>query len=158
MCLKSASWHTWNLQAKFSMTFSHSSLEINFIVDVISVSRQEYFWVVGIHPSFKISSEIKIWGFTFCEYGDQCGLNSRLISRSKKGWFIHYNDSFELCCVAPSCWNQWQTLTTNFCRPSAVQNLRSSWTISVYCHTMFNIEVEPEWSYDVMFGNWVSVL
>ena len=30
--------------------------------------------------------------------------------------------------MAPSCWNHWRTLTTSFCRPCAVQNLRSNWT------------------------------
>jgi len=35
--------------------------------------------------------------------------------------------------VAPSCWNHWRTLTTPFHRPSAVQNLPSTWT---YCSVL----------------------
>ena len=30
--------------------------------------------------------------------------------------------------MAPSCWNRWRTLTTSLRRPSAVQNLTSTWT------------------------------
>ena len=38
------------------------------------------------------------------------------------------SDSFEVCRVAPFCWNHWRTLTTSFRRSSAVQNLQSTWT------------------------------
>ena len=84
--------------------------------------------VVGIDPVLKVSPQIKIWGFKSGEYGDHCGSHLRLISRSGKRCCSHANDSFEVWGVAPSCWNHWRTLTTSLRRPSAVQNLPSTWT------------------------------
>ena len=52
-----------NHAAKFSMTFSHSSLEIAFIVAVnLCYQLRNTFGVVGIDLVFKIYPEIKIWG------------------------------------------------------------------------------------------------
>ena len=51
----------------------------------------------------------------------------RLISRSGKRCCSHTNDSSEVWGMAPSCWNHWRTLTTPLPRPSAVQNLPSTW-------------------------------
>ena len=83
---------------------------------------------MDIDPVFKIFPEIKTWGIRSGVYGDNFGSHLRLISRSEKRWFNHANDSFEVCGVAPSCWNHWRTLTTSFLRPNAVQNLRRTWT------------------------------
>ena len=84
--------------------------------------------VVAIHPVLKVSPHIKIWEFKSGECGDHCGSHLRLISRSGKRCCSHANDSFEVWGVVPSCWNHWRTLTTLLCRPSAVQNLPSTWT------------------------------
>ena len=84
--------------------------------------------VVAIHPVHKVCPQIKSGGFKSGECGDHCGSHLRLISRSGKRCCSHANDSFEVWVVAPSCWNHWRTLTTPFRRPSAVQNLPSTWT------------------------------
>ena len=82
--------------------------------------------VVAIHPVLKVSSHIKIWGFKSGECGEHCRSHLRLISR--KRCCRHANDSFEVWGVAPSCWNHWRTLSNPLRRPSAVQNLPSTWT------------------------------
>ena len=69
-----------------------------------------------------------MWGFKSGECGDHCGSHLRLISRSAKRCCNHANDSFEVWGVAPSCWNHWRALMTPLRRPSAVQNLPSTWT------------------------------
>ena len=84
--------------------------------------------VVAIHTVLKLSPHITIWEFKSGECGDHCGSHLRLISRSGKRCYSHTNDSFEVWGVAPSCWNHWRTLTTPLRRPSAVQNLPSTWT------------------------------
>jgi len=84
--------------------------------------------VVAMHPVLKVSPHIKSEGFKSGECGDHCGSQLRLISRSGKRCCNHANDSFEVWGVAPSCWNHWKALTTPLCRPSAVQNLPSTWT------------------------------
>ena len=76
----------------------------------------------------KVSPHIKIWGFKSGECGNHCGSHLRLISRSGQRSCSHANDSFEVWGVAPSCWNHWRILTTPLRRPSAVQNLPSTWT------------------------------
>ena len=58
---------------------------------------------------------------------DHCGSHLRLISRPWERCCSHVNDSFEVWGVVPSCWNHWRTLMTSFRRPSAVQNLPSTW-------------------------------
>jgi len=86
--------------------------------------------VVAIHPVLIVSPHIKIWRFKSGECGDHCGSHLRVISRSGKRCCSHTNDSFEVWGMAPSCWNHWRrrTLTTPLRRPSAVQNLPSTWT------------------------------
>ena len=85
--------------------------------------------VVAIHPVFKVSPQIKIWGVQVLWIRrPYCGSHLRLISRSGKRFCSHANDSFEEWWMAPSFWNHWRTLTTPLRRPSAVQNLPSTWT------------------------------
>jgi len=84
--------------------------------------------VFAIHLVFKVSPHIKIRGVKSGECGDHCGSHLRLISRSGKGCCSHANDLFEVWGVAPSCWNHWRTLKSPLRRPSAVQNLPSTWT------------------------------
>ena len=97
--------------------------------------------VVDIDLVLKIYQEIKICGFKSCEYGDHLWL----ISRSEKHFFNHTNDSFEVCEVAYSCWNHQRTLITSFRRPSAVQNLQSTWTYrSVLIVTQYSLSFSKQ--------------
>ena len=78
-----------------------------------------------MHPVLEVSPYIKIWGV---QVRWMRRPHLLLISRSGKRCCSHASDSLEVWGVAPSCWNHWRTLTTPLRRPSAVQNLSSTWT------------------------------
>ena len=121
--------HIWIQDAKFSMTLPHSSLGIAPIAAVIAAFRSGIVW--GLSPYTLSLRYPHIWksgGIKSGECGDHCGSHMRLISRSGKRCCSHANDSFEEWGVAPSCWNHWRILTTPLRRPSAIQNLPSTWT------------------------------
>ena len=128
MCSKWALWccrHIWIRRAKFLMTLPHSSPGIA----LIAAFRSGIVW--GLLPytlSLRYPHRQKSGGFKSGECGDHCGSHLRLISRSGKRCCSHANDSFQEWVVTPSCWNQWRILTTPLRRPSAVQNLPSTWT------------------------------